>query len=417
MISRAHISVSDLRGLQRLTNDAIVGLTDLVEAMHHTIRQTPAVLGKTPTGRTRGITGLVYKSVRGITRLVGGSVDALLGLLPPLIADRQSTQEREAVVAALNGVLGDYLDSSANSLAITMRLRANGTPLAMDRAALSTALPRAGRKVVVLLHGLCMNDLQWVRARATIMAQRLPAILAIHRIYLHYNTGRHISTNGRAFGEQMEALIRAWPHPIDRLAVIGHSMGGLVARSACHYAALAGHTWLKRLDDLVFLGTPHCGAPLARAGAWVDYVLEISPYTAAFARLGKIRSTGINDLQHAHVLDDDWQPHPAVGARRGSLPLPRGVRCYAIAASKQERAGASGKAIRGDGLVPVNSALGRDKVAFALTSTCPKRISGSDTAWAISTCSAVRMSMHKSGIGWRVERRRVGQSLRPRAET
>jgi hypothetical protein len=136
-----------------------------------------------------------------------------------------------------------------------------------------------------------------------------------------------------------------------------------VARSACYYAALAGHTWLRRVDDLVFLGTPHCGAPLARAGAWVDYVLEISPYTAAFARLGKIRSTGMNDLQHAHVLDDDWQPHPAVGARRGSLPLPRGVRRYAIAASKQERAGASGKAIRGDGLVPVNSALGRDKVA------------------------------------------------------
>ncbi len=146
MISRGHISVSDLRGLQRLTNDAIVGLTDLVEAMHHTIRQTPAVLGKAPTGRTRGITGLVYKSVRGITRLVGGSVDALLGLLAPLIADRRSTQEREAVVAALNGVLGDYLDSSANSLAITMRLRANGTPLAMDRAALAPRFRGQGAK-------------------------------------------------------------------------------------------------------------------------------------------------------------------------------------------------------------------------------------------------------------------------------
>ena len=240
----SHVSVSDLRGLQRLTNDAIVGLTDLVEAMHHTIRQTPAVLGKTPTGRTRGITGLVYKSVRGITRLVGGSVDALLGLLSPLIADRQSTQEREAVVAALNGVLGDYLDSSANSLAITMRLRANGTPLAMDRAALGAALPRAGRKVVVLLHGLCMNDLQWTRAGHDHGAA-LARDLGYTPLYLHYNTGRHISTNGRAFGEQMEALIRAWPQPIDRLAIIGHSMGGLVARSACHYAALAGQTWLS----------------------------------------------------------------------------------------------------------------------------------------------------------------------------
>ena len=412
-----HISVSDLRGIQRLTNDAIVGLTDLVEAMHHTIRQTPAVLGKAPTGRTHGIAGLVYKSVRGITRLVGGSVDALLGLLAPLIADRRSTQEREAVVAALNGVLGDYLDSSANSLAITMRLRAKGTPLAMDRAALSAALPQAGRKVVVLLHGLCMNDLQWMRAGHDHGAA-LARDLGYTPLYLHYNTGRHISTNGRAFGEQMEALIRAWPHPIDRLAVVGHSMGGLVARSACHYAALAGQTWLRRLDDVVFLGTPHLGAPLARAGAWVDYVLEISPYTAAFARLGKIRSSGIYDLQHGHVLDDDWQPRPAVpvGARRGSLPLPRGIRCHAIAASKQERAGASGKAIRGDGLVPVNSALGRDKVAsrnLNLLKTHQWIGYGMGHLDLLS-----RQEVYAQIRDWlAVERRRVGQSMRPRSKS
>ena len=107
MAKPVHVRLSDLRGFHRLANDATVGLTDLVEAMHHTVARTPGVLGKSPTGRTAGITGLVYKSVRGITRLVGVGVDALLGMLVPLLADRPSSEEREAVLAALNGMFGE----------------------------------------------------------------------------------------------------------------------------------------------------------------------------------------------------------------------------------------------------------------------------------------------------------------------
>ena len=130
-------------------------------------------------------------------------------------------------------------------------------------------------------------------------------------------------------------------------------MGGLVARSACHHAKGANHAWLKRLDDLVFLGTPHLGAPLERAGAWVDFLIGISPYTAPFARLGKVRSVGIKDLRHGSVRDDG---EPAA--------LPAGVRCYAIAASRQQRPSASGTRTRGDGLVPVSSALGLHRDAL-----------------------------------------------------
>ena len=159
--------------------------------------------------------------------------------------------------------------------------------------------------------------------------------------------------------------MREWPYAIERLVIIGHSMGGLVARSACHYAASAGHAWPGRLDDLVFLGAPHLGAPLERAGAWVDFLLGISPYTAPFARLGKVRSAGIKDLRHGYLRDEDWQMPPADMAHRARAPLslPDGVRCYAIAASKQERANPSGTRIRGDGLVPVSSALGRHRDA------------------------------------------------------
>jgi pimeloyl-ACP methyl ester carboxylesterase len=161
----------------------------------------------------------------------------------------------------------------------------------------------------------------------------------------------------------MEALLHEWPHPIEQLTVLGHSMGGLVARSACHYASLVGHTWVKRLDHLLVLGTPHFGAPLERAGKRVDFVIGISPYTAPFARLGKIRSAGIKDLGHGYLRDEDWQA-PRSG-RGGQLPvaLPAGVSCYAIAASRQAQPDPRGARMRGDGFVQVSSALGRNRNA------------------------------------------------------
>jgi pimeloyl-ACP methyl ester carboxylesterase len=361
MTKPVHLRVSDLRGFHQLASEATVGLTDLVEAMHHTIALAPPVLGESPKGRTSGITGLVYKSVRGVTHLVGGGVDALLGVVASLIAERPSSQQREAVVAALNGVLGDYLVASANPLAITMCLRAAGTPLPISRAALAAAFPDRGHKVLVLLHGLCMNDLQWSREGHDHGAA-LAHDLGYAPVYLHYNSGRHISTNGREFADVMERLLRNWPHAIEQLAIVGHSMGGLVARSACYYATLAGYAWPKRLDHLVFLGTPHLGAPLAHTGTWTDFLVGISPYTAPFAQLSKVRSAGIKDLRHGYLRDEDWHASAAAStrsARTASPVLPGGIRCYAIAASKQERPNSSAANIRGDGLVPVNSALGR----------------------------------------------------------
>src|SRR5438067_2648888 len=359
VIKPTHIRVSDLRGFHRLASDATVGLADLVESMHHTIIRVPRILGNAPKGRTKGITGLVYRSVRGVTRLVGGGVDALLALIAPLLAERRSSPEREAILAALNGVLGDYLVASANPLAIAMTLRSAGISLEISKAALAAAFPQPGRKLLVLTHGLCMNDLQWTREGHDHGAA-LARDLGYTAVYLHYNSGRHISANGRDAADLMEALVRAWPHPSEQLTIIDHIMGGLVARSACHYASQTKHTWMKRLDHLIFLGTPHLGAPLERAGTRADFLIGISPYTAPFARLGKIRSAGINDLGHGDLRDDDWRARMIARAGRVPVSLPAGVRCYAIAASKQARPGSRGAKMRGDGFVPVNSALGRN---------------------------------------------------------
>jgi hypothetical protein len=327
--------------------------------MHHTIAR-PAGRGQ-PPGRTRGITGLVYKSVRGITRLVGGGVDALLGQLRPTLAGRASSPEREAVLAALNGVLGDYLVASDNPLAIPMTLRREGRPLVLETQALAAALPQGGGKLAVLAHGLCLNDRQWNRAghdHGAVLARTL----GYTPLYLHYNTGLHTSTNGRALAGLLEVLLEQWPHPVEDLVIVAHSMGGLVARSACHYGAAAGHAWSRRLTKLAFLGTPHHGAPLERGGNWVDVILDATPYAAPFARLGKIRSAGITDLRYGNVLDEHWQGRDRFAHApdtRQFVPLPKGVRSYAIAATTGKKRGDLRDRLLGDGLVPVASALGR----------------------------------------------------------
>jgi hypothetical protein len=178
--------------------------------------------------------------------------------------------------------------------------------------------------------------------------------LGVTPLYLRYNSGRSIARSGRDFAALLDALLRAWPVPVRELTILGHSMGGLVARSACHYGEAAGHAWLPDLKRLVFLGTPHHGAPLERAGHLVDRALGVSPYTAPFARLGLIRSAAVQDLRHGTILDE----HERV-RRSPRVPLPDGVASFAVAATTQPEPGGPLDALPGDGLVPVRSALAR----------------------------------------------------------
>jgi len=307
--------LDDLRGTSKLVIEATRGVTDLVQAMQGAIGGPPARLFSAP----------VYGSIRGVTALVGGTLDLALGKLGRVLGDGTPGPEREAVLAALNGVLGDYLAATANPLAIEMRLHRT-----------ETAAPTS--RILVFVHGSSMNRHAWQAARD----------LGCTPVELDYNSGLHVSTNGRAFDGLLEELVSAWPVPVATIAIVAHSKGGLVTRSACHYAEESRHRWRDKLRAIVFLGTPHHGAPLERGGNWLETLVGITRYSAPLARLGRIRSAGVTDLRFGNVIDEHWQGRDRFARTadaRAPVPLPRAVDCYAVAAEN-------------DALVPRASALG-----------------------------------------------------------
>lgn len=313
---------SDARGGLALAVAGVVGVTDVVERLHATIAATRAPLGAPHRAPARGIAGFVYRRVRGVARTVGLGLDQVLA--PFSGGETPDSVKRDHVVAALNGVLGDRLDASGNPLALPMRIRPPGD----DEA------PRS--RIALFLHGLCMHDRHWPRdagsADATVRA------LGYSPLYLHYNTGLAIADNGARLSVLLDELVARWPVPGAELVFVGHSMGGLVARSAHAHACRHDAPWRRALRAFVFLGTPHRGAALERAGKRIDHLLGISPYTAPFAALGAVRSAGIRDLGHGDIGHGD------------RLALPEGVRAHAIAGNLR---------LGSDGLVTVDSALGR----------------------------------------------------------
>jgi len=358
-------SISDLKGAGRLAIDAVNGVVDIVEAIHANIVSLGGLLGKNKNQHTSGITGMVYKNIRTITRLAGTGFDKLLEKLPAIVEEKEPTPEQEAILSALNGVIGDHLEKTNNSLAIQMQLRSKGKPLTSTDEIFNNNLQQ---KILLLIHGSCMNDLQWNR-KGHDHGISLEKDLGYRPIYLHYNSGKHISENGKELSNYLEAFFSEFPGKIE-LVILAHSMGGLVARSAIHYGNLKNYTWLNHLTKIVFLGTPHHGAPLEQTGNWIDKMLASNAYSTPLSKLGKIRSAGITDLRYGNIIDEDWSSHDRFeshGDRRIPVPLPTMVKCYTIAATISDVSSSIGDDLIGDGLVPLYSALGKHrKQEFAL---------------------------------------------------
>jgi pimeloyl-ACP methyl ester carboxylesterase len=366
-----HLRATDLRAVAQLATQATQGVARMAEGVHQSVWGTLGV-GKMASGQTGGITGLVYQSVRGVTQLVAKGLESAVAKLEPFLEPspdtKNNTPEREAVLAALNGVLGDHLSASGNPLATPMTLRYAGQ--ALDWQAMPAKAQVTG-KVLLMVHGLCMNDLQWAAQHqanksspAVVVdhGQALATALGYTPVYVRYNTGLHTSENGHALSQQLELLAAHWPTTITEITVLVHSMGGLVTRSAVHSAQQTQAVWLQHLKNIVFLGTPHHGAPLEKAGNWVDIILGSTPYSKPFAKLGQLRSSGITDLRYGHVLDTDWQGQDRFRRQpdsRTPVPLPKGVACYTVAATVAAQRSPLAERLVGDGLVPLPSALGQ----------------------------------------------------------
>ena len=265
-----------------------------------------------------------------------------------LLPESASPRSRDKLVSVINGVYGDHLDQTRNPLAIKMRLRYADQELdhcnpVFDHVDERSVSPNG--KLLVFVHGLCLNDRHWTRDGLN-HSQELAKKLGFTPLYLLYNTGLPIAENGRELASLLENSTRNWPCPVTGIVLVGHSMGGLVARSAAYHGSEANYAWLKHLSSLAFMGTPHHGAPLERGGNWLDALLELSPYASPFARIGKKRSAGITALRKGSITDDGEQ----------TVPLPEGVKCYALAATLAKNENRIHRQLIGDGLVPVDSA-------------------------------------------------------------
>ena len=354
-----HVKSEDVLGTSRLAVDATAGIVGIVAAVHgavlkNSLPNTPAQSGLAAS------TASIYAAIRTITGAVGDQLDAALSSYSSPIADIKSTPEREAVLAALNGLVGDHLAASENPLAIPMRMRRSGRVIEVKRTQLATAIPDVGKRVLLFVHGLCMNDLHWGRNGRN-PGVALARELRWTPLHLHYNTGLHVSTNGRALAGLLEKLASEWPVRLRELSIIGHSCGGLLARSAHYYGTLAGHHWPNLLRHLVSVGTPHHGSALERAGNYVNLLLGSTPYSSPIERIARVRSAGITDMRYGNLVDRDWEGADRfqdAGDRRQLVPLPENVRCFAIAANKGIGSNKFTQDV-GDELVSVDSALGR----------------------------------------------------------
>jgi alpha-beta hydrolase superfamily lysophospholipase len=333
---------SELAALAELAAEGFAGGVTRIQELHHAVAQRSfgptGPLAAVPRAAHDSIAASLYEAVRGAGLALGGGlargVRAAGG--GPRISDHPGGR---LVQGALNGVWGDRLEQASNALTVPMAVRVRGRDVAVDRASLAVAFPEATARPVVFVHGLCESDAAWsIRAAqhgGTYATRVLPDVAGTP-VLLRYNSGLHISDNGRRLDALLEALVDAWPVPIDDLVLVGHSMGGLVARSAGHAATEHEHRWPSLVRTTVSLGTPHLGAPLERAAAMATRALHALPESRPIAALLAARSAGIKDLRHGSLVDAEWEtldPDAVRGFERAEVPLLPGARHHVVAAT------------------------------------------------------------------------------------
>ncbi|MCO8045174.1 GPI inositol-deacylase [Acinetobacter bohemicus] len=272
----------------------------------------------------------------------------------PKLHHRPLTPTLHFLVSALNGIIGDYLIKHQNPLALPMLIYDHYGSLQQGEL--------TGR-ISLFVHGLCMNHLDWSNHKYEGIGEKLLAQRDRNTmLYLHYNTGRRISANGHSLANTLQELVQCNPG-ITSIDLIGHSMGGLVSRSALFYGKQNVHDWIPMVENLVCLGSPHHGAVLERFGFNLQDKLGHFPLVKIVGHLVNIRSNGILDLRYGSVRDDDWEHNPVrigfMDDNRKPAPIPSHIDAYLVAGTIElEKRKNKTRNVIGDYLVSVKSALG-----------------------------------------------------------
>jgi pimeloyl-ACP methyl ester carboxylesterase len=362
-----------VRGFIDLVFDVVEETTNLVERTHdavveRTVRRFAPVepaqsTAKVVTGVQTAISGGVFESIRLINGITRFSVNAVADVAEAGLAHSSDSDELELATpvrssaagtaswyvdylqASLNGFWGDYLSRKNSRLDLGMTLRHHGRQLPATSEAFATAFPNPTNKACIFVHSLAATEWLWSLSSEehygdpdVTFGTRLLDDLGFTPIYLRYNTGRHISENGRTLAKLITEVLEAYPVPVEEIALVGHSMGGLVARSAAHYAREHEESWVAHLRHVACIGSPHLGAPLEKAVSVLTGVLRNIDAAGAQvpAELLDSRSAGIKDLRYGYTIDEEWagkDPDEVFADARRNVPLVDGVGYYFLAAT------------------------------------------------------------------------------------
>jgi pimeloyl-ACP methyl ester carboxylesterase len=274
-----------------LAGSAVGGTAKFIQEAHAGIARRPFSALGVMAAPVRVVHDRVSSAAYGlVARALAAGPRALARATPGNGVPAANTLRGSLALGALNGAIGDRLARDGSPLALEMTLRGSGDS------------PR----LAVFVHGLCETDDAWALGSAPPYGARLQEELGYTPLYLRYNTGLRISDNGRRLAELLEETVGSWPVPVQEIALVGHSMGGLVARSACHHGAASGVGWAQSVRHVFCLGAPHLGAPLEKGANAVAYALARLPETRPLAKVMNGRSVGIKDLRFGSCAEEDW---------------------------------------------------------------------------------------------------------------